>query len=96
MRKRGRTDGNQKKIVEHLRAAGCNVRVTSALGDGFCDAVAYRPATGLLRLLEIKDDSQPPSKRKLTPKEEEFAREFPVWVVNNVKEALAAMELEAA
>lgn len=98
MRARGRTDANQTPIVNALRAVGCNVAITSALGSGFVDLVVYRPATGLLRLMEVKDGSKPPSKRKLTPDEEEFATKFPVWVINSVAEALTAMgfETEAA
>lgn len=93
-RRAARVDANQPSIVEALRAAGVRVAITSSLGDGFPDVVAYRPATGLLRMLEIKDGAKPPSQRKLTPDEEEFAREFPVWVVKDVREALEAMGIE--
>ena len=96
MRARGRIDANQNEVVAALRAVGCNVAITSALGSGFVDLVVYRPATGLLRLIELKDGSKPPSKRKLTPDEEEFARKFPVWVVHSVAEAFKAMEIEEA
>lgn len=91
MRARGRVDANQNEVVAALRAVGCNVAITSSLGSGFVDLVVFRPATGLLRLIELKDGSKPPSKQKLTPDEVEFARKFPVWVVRNVAEALAAM-----
>ena len=88
-----KVDANQARIVEVLRAAGVRVFITSHVGHGFVDIVCYRPATGLLRLIEIKDGSKPPSARKLTREEYEFASMFPVWVVVNEKEALEAMEI---
>ncbi len=89
-------DANQPAIVKALRNAGVKVRVTSQLGKGFPDLLCFRKATGLLRLLELKDGSKKPSARKLTEDEEEFAREFPVWVVKDVTEALNAMGIEVA
>ena len=90
-RRAARIDNNQHEIVDALRAVGCNVAITSSLGSGFVDLVVFRPSTGLLRLMEVKDGSKPPSRQRLTPDEEEFARKFPVWVVHDVAEALAAM-----
>lgn len=91
VRRRHAIDANQPRIIHVLEAAGVRVWDTSALGSGFPDLVCYRPATGLLRLVEVKDGSKPPSARKLTAPEQDFARNFPVWVVNNEREALAAM-----
>jgi hypothetical protein len=94
MRRHGRVDANQAHVVRTLRAAGVRVFVTSHVGNGFVDVVAYRPATGLLRLIEVKDGNKPPSGRKLTEAEEAFARLFPVSVVNDEYEALAAMGIQ--
>ena len=70
MRRAGKIDANQNAIVHDLRAAGCSVRITSSLGQGFPDLVVG--ARGKTFLLEVKDSSQPPSKRRLTPDEKEF------------------------
>lgn len=65
-----RTDANQVAVVKALRAIGCSVAVTSALGAGFPDiVVALR---GRTVLMEIKDGDKPPSARKLTPDEQAF------------------------
>ena len=71
MRKRGRTDGNQDDIVKALRAIGCSVAITSALGDGFPDLLVGR--AGFNYLIEVKDGTQPPSRKALTPDEVDFA-----------------------
>jgi hypothetical protein len=70
MRKRGRIDSNQPIMVEAFRDMGCSVAITSNLGDGFVDVVLG--FMGVNELIEIKDGSLPPSKRRLTPDEEEF------------------------
>lgn len=43
--------------------------------------------------MEVKDGSKPPSARKLTPDEARWHAQWkgPVFVVNNVSEALAAV-----
>lgn len=91
MRLDARTDDNQNEIVQALRAIGASVAITSALGSGFPDIVAgYR---GVNYLIEIKDGSKPPSRRKLTPDEQRF---HDLWrgtviVVNDIDEALKAV-----
>ncbi len=94
-----KTDGNQTKVVQALRKAGLSVRVTSMLGDGFPDLVVAgrkrasefnhykRPMT---ILVELKDPSQPPSKRKLTPDEQKFHNEWrgEIYVCTTVEEIL--------
>ena len=64
-----KVDNNQREIVKKLRKIpGVTVSITSALGDGFPDiVVGYK---GVNHLIEIKDGSKPPSRRKLTPAEE--------------------------
>ena len=71
MRKRAKSDDNQKQLVKTLRGIpGVSVSITSALGDGFPDiVVGYKKQN---YLFEIKDGSKPPSQRKLTPDEEKF------------------------
>lgn len=70
MRRAARVDANQNEIVQALRDVGASVAVTSMIGEGFPDlVVGFR---GRNYLFEIKDGSKPPSKRKLTPDEQEW------------------------
>lgn len=83
-----RVDDNQDEIKNALRDIGASVFVTSNVGNGFGDlVVGFR---GVNYLLEIKDGSKPPSRRKLTPAEAKFHDEWrgQVDVVNSVDEAL--------
>lgn len=68
----GRTDANQTEIVTGLRKSNLaiSVAITSGLGGGFGDiVVGFR---GKNYIIEIKDGSKPPSKRKLTKAEKDF------------------------
>lgn len=91
MRLRARIDSNQPEIVKGLRDTGHSVAVTSAVGKGFPDIIVGR--NGHTLPMEIKDESKPPSKRKLTKDERRW---FEGWkgsavVVNNLDEAIEAM-----
>lgn len=92
MRRAARIDDNQPEIVEALRDAGCLVHSTAALGKGFPDLlVGY---DGQLCLLEVKDGSKVPSKRRLTPDETAWFNrwyEYRVYVVESVEDALEAV-----
>lgn len=72
VRLRGRTDGNQQRIVDLLRSLGCVVWVTSGMGHGAPDLV-IRTRRGTVHLLELKDGDAPLAQRKLTPDELMFA-----------------------
>lgn len=61
----GRTDANQNELVATAEAMGCSVFDTSAVGRGFPDSVIGLP-NGYNLLVEFKDGSKPPSKRKKT------------------------------
>jgi hypothetical protein len=83
-----RVDANQKTIVEALRGVGATVTHTHMVGKGFVDiVVGYRRRN---YLLEIKDPSQPKSKRVLTPDEKEWHDTWRgnAYVVETVSEAL--------
>jgi hypothetical protein len=70
MRRAAKVDNNQACIVAAFRGMGASVRHTHMIGEGFPDiAVGYANKTVLV---EIKDGSLPPSKRKLTPDEKHF------------------------
>lgn len=69
-----RTDGNHSDVIGALRQSGWYVCDTSRLGNGFFDAIAVKH--GLVRFIEIKDGSKPPSARKLTKDEAEMHVDF--------------------
>ena len=79
MRKRGRTDDNHKEIRDTFRDLHCSVADTSGAGDGFPDiVVGLRNNHGecINLMVEIKDGSKPPSKRKLTKAQVDFHRDW--------------------
>ena len=90
MRRAARQDANHADVVGALRAIGCSVLDLSRHGNGCPDILVYVPKLHAYVLVEIKDGSKPPSKRKLTPDQEKFHREWrgPVVVVESVDEAL--------
>lgn len=98
MRRAARTDANHAEIVAALRSAGCWVMDLSAVGNGCPDLLVHGPVfPWSLALLEIKDGSKPPSRRALTPEQIKFHAgcNAPLFVVNNVAEALAAVGVKS-
>lgn len=87
MRRAARVDDNQWEIVAALRAAGCSVTSLASIGRGFPDIIVGYD--GKNYLMEIKDGSKPPSKRRLTPDEQEWHATWrgQVAVVNSVEDA---------
>ena len=83
-----RVDSNQRAIVEGLRKAGYSVWITSALGKGAPDLVVGKG--GCNWLVELKDGSLPPSRRKLTIDETCWHLQWrgQVDVANTLEEAL--------
>lgn len=88
MRKFARKDGNHKEIIQAFRDLGASVFDTAALGFGFPDIVIGMKGSNVL--VEIKDGSLPPSKRKLTPDEIKFHELWrgKVVIINNVEEVV--------
>ena len=91
MRKYGRTDANQKEIVDGLRQIGASVQSLSAVGDGCPDILVG--FAGQNWLFEIKDENKPPSARRLTPEQVIWHRAWwgRVQVITSLREALAAL-----
>ncbi|MGB3205449.1 MAG: hypothetical protein WBB28_10705 [Crinalium sp.] len=91
MRRVCRTDANQRQIVEALRSLGCSVQHLHVIGRGCPDAIVGH--AGVNYLIEIKDSSQPPSKRRLTPDEVEWHQNWrgKVDVVCSIEEAIAIL-----
>lgn len=86
-----RIDSNHRLIVRALRDVGVTVLSLADLGKGAPDiACGWR---GLNYFFEIKDGSLPPSRRKLTPDEEQFHATWrgQVAVIESVDEALKAI-----
>jgi hypothetical protein len=67
MRQRARVDDNQGEIDDALEAMGWLVWPTHQLGKGFPDRLIAKK--GRMFLVEVKDGSKPPSKRRLTQDE---------------------------
>lgn len=74
MRKIARRDRNHLLIVEAFRRMGCSVLDLAAVGNGCPDLLVARRNS--MRLIEIKNDKQIPSKRRLT---EDQARFHALW-----------------
>jgi hypothetical protein len=75
MRRAARVDSNQALIIEAFRALGCRVLPLFRVGGDCPDILIDVPGHGLA-LVEVKDGSKPPSKRKLSNGQAEFAQ---VW-----------------
>jgi hypothetical protein len=69
-----KVDANQPDIVETFRSMGCSVWITSEIGRGAPDLVVG--GQGWCVPVEVKDGSQPPSKRKLTKDETKWKAEW--------------------
>lgn len=87
-------DGNHTAVVDALEKAGCTVQSMAAIGCGCPDLLV-----GLGRMnyvLEVKDGSNVPSKRRLTPDQVEWVRLWrgTVSVVETIDQALAAVGLK--
>jgi hypothetical protein len=94
MRRAARVDDNHAEIVEALRRAGASVQSLAPVGKGCPDLlVGHR---GKNTLLEVKDGSKPPSKRKLTPDEHIWHAHWngQVVTVESVEQALKAVGLK--
>jgi hypothetical protein len=87
-----RIDANQSKIVRELRSIGASVQSLADLGDGCPDILVG--AQGKNFVFEIKDWKQPPSKRRLTPKEKIWHESWrgQVHVIETFSEALEVLQ----
>ena len=69
MRRNAKVDVNQPEIVKALRKFGATVLITSQLKNCFDILVGYN---GINYIMEIKDGTLPPSKKRLTEGELKF------------------------
>ena len=91
MRHDARVDANHLEIAQAYRSLGWKVKHTHKQGEGFPDLVV---AKGVIRLVEIKDGKKSPSRRKLTPAQIEFHKEWEDYIdiITSVQEVLDANE----
>ena len=90
-RRASAVDANQKLIVKALRGAGATVQHLHGVGAGCPDLlVGFRRIN---YLMEVKDGKKPPSKRKPTPDQVIWHRDWRgnAHVVKSVTEALAVL-----
>lgn len=93
-----RRDANEAEIIAALREAGCEVWQLCAkepadllVVGGACYCGPSSADSVELFLLEVKDSAKPPSARKLTAKQVETHKRWPVQIVSTVAEALQAV-----
>lgn len=92
MRRAAKVDANHDQVVTALRAAGARVLSLAAVGGGVPDLLVGFGCR--FYALEVKDGSLSPSRRRLTPDQEEWHREwaeYPVCIVHSPEEALRAI-----
>ena len=71
MRKYGRTDGNQQRVVQELRKLGYSVALLGDVGGGCPDLLVGRGGINLF--IELKDpDAKDKRQHELTPAEKQF------------------------
>lgn len=94
MRRAARVDANQSTIAEALRSCGATVQLIHAVGKGCPDLLVGFGGVNLL--LEVKDGSKSPSKRKLTPDEATWHEEWrgQVAIVESVEDAIELLEID--
>ena len=68
-----RVDANQKEIVAELRKLGASAVAIHEIGRGCPDLLVG--TLGINYLLEVKDGTKPPSRRRLTPDEAKRSEE---------------------
>ena len=93
MRLAAKVDANQAEIVKTLRSCGVTVQHLHGVGAGCPDLLVYSPFIRRMLLLEVKDGSLPPSKRRLTSAQQTFHSEWPadVHIVSSPDDALRAV-----
>jgi hypothetical protein len=90
-----RTDTNQGSLVKAMRDMGMSVFITSGLGNGFPDlCCGFR---GINYLFEVKDPDKPPSKRRLTPDEQQFFAGWngSVYKIETIDEVIEIIEKDS-
>ena len=81
-----RVDANHEAVKQAFKALKCWVGDLHGLGQGMPDLLVSVPPSHALALVEVKDGSKPPSKRKLTKPEADFHEACPalIWIVESL------------
>lgn len=88
MRRAAKIDANQNEIVNGLRKYGASVLIISQLKNCFDILVGYN---GITHIVEIKDGSLPPSKKRLSDGEHKFMENWKgskYNIVENLEQAI--------
>ena len=92
-----RVDANQKEIVDLFRKMGCLVWDSSGLGRGFPDLIVQRrhPHTGNFEtyLVEVKDGSLIPSRRKLNKLQQAFHKIWHCHIVESPDDVIEMLKV---
>ncbi len=75
MRRAARTDDNHVDVRDAFRDLGIKVRDMAGVGKGFPDLLLA--FGGAMALVEVKDGKKPPSKRKRSDGQLDFAENWP-------------------
>jgi RNase P/RNase MRP subunit p30 len=89
MRRNAKVDSNQKEIVTALRKYGATVLITSQLKNCFDILTGFN---GINYIMEIKDGTLPPSKKRLTEGEDKFCKSWKggkYYIVESIEQAIA-------
>jgi hypothetical protein len=83
-----KVDSNQPEIIKALRNLGYSVQPIHTIGKGTPDLLAGKYGHNFI--FECKDGSLPPSKRRLTPDEETWYRNWngSVHIIENVEDVI--------
>ena len=93
MRRNAKVDVNQPEIVKALRKFGATVLITSQLKNCFDILVGYN---GINYIMEIKDGTLPPSKKRLTEGELKFKESWKggeYYIPESVEQAINIIKL---
>ena len=88
MRRNAKVDVNQPEIVKALRKHGATVLITSQLKNCFDILVGYN---GINYIMEIKDGTLPPSKKRLTEGELKFKESWvggEYYIIESIEQAI--------
>jgi hypothetical protein len=91
-----KVDANQNQVVHALLAAGCKVTLLHRVGAGCPDLLVCDPSKRFV-MIEVKDGAKSPSRRTLTPEQEDWHKAHegaPVYVISSVEEALDVLILK--
>jgi hypothetical protein len=94
VRRAARRDANHVEVGDFLRAHGWSVLDLADCGDGVPDYAVSKEK--FAALVEVKDGSLSPSKRQLTPKEQQVKDGWqgPYVIALDPEDALAKLEVE--